>query len=106
MTDCNLCFLPFEEPLRVPKNMGCGHVYCLACLKDEKAHWNGRLLCPKCREVRSKVVSFQRSFEIDYHQWQIPAVWGTLVAPLLGFRLFLPSPKTPTSLFLGGGEGV
>lgn len=47
ITECTLCFERYDSEVRIPKNTGCGHVYCLSCLKEHKKS-SGLLKCPVC----------------------------------------------------------
>jgi kelch-like protein 10 len=46
--ECPSCLDVFNSKKRVPKNIPCGHTYCLECLEKiyEK---NGIIRCPTCR---------------------------------------------------------
>ena len=44
---CPVCFEPFVDP-HTPKNLPCGHVYCVLCLQEMV---NGSKTCPECRKV-------------------------------------------------------
>lgn len=54
--NCGVCLEPFDETLRRPKSLPCGHSYCLACLQSLQ-----RKECPFDRKVKSPVVSGLRS---------------------------------------------
>lgn len=48
--DCVICFAPYDRLFKLPKALGCGHVFCLECLaRVSVATPAAPLLCPICR---------------------------------------------------------
>ncbi|XP_074666672.1 RING finger protein 225-like [Strix aluco] len=51
--DCVICFAPYDRLFKVPKVLGCGHIFCLECLArvtvGAPAADPPTLLCPICR---------------------------------------------------------
>ncbi|CAL4183174.1 unnamed protein product, partial [Meganyctiphanes norvegica] len=45
--ECEICCNYFDETERRPKNLPCGHTFCLACMETSFA--NGNKLCHLCR---------------------------------------------------------
>ena len=61
---CPVCFEPLVDP-HTPKNLPCGHVYCVLCLQEMV---NGSKTCPECREViiipKDGVASIPTNFKL------------------------------------------
>lgn len=46
--ECPMCYDIYDESLKVPRNLHCGHTYCEECLHNSIKN-KGRLECPICR---------------------------------------------------------
>lgn len=49
--ECRICCERFESSRKVPKNLDCGHYYCLECLQKEYARRVNNFKCPECQTV-------------------------------------------------------
>uniref|UniRef100_A0A8D0DTN8 RING-type domain-containing protein n=1 Tax=Salvator merianae TaxID=96440 RepID=A0A8D0DTN8_SALMN len=49
--DCVICFTPFDQLFKLPKELSCGHVFCLECLAriNVSSEDINSLTCPVCR---------------------------------------------------------
>ena len=47
VVECPVCMLKYDLPDRVPKILGCGHTFCLCCLRELGS--GDKLNCPTCR---------------------------------------------------------
>ncbi|XP_034255794.1 uncharacterized protein LOC117653900 isoform X2 [Thrips palmi] len=50
-SECGLCYNRYDDTVRIPKNLSCGHVKCLECLNRTKLtqrQMNRPLKCPEC----------------------------------------------------------
>ena len=47
VVECPVCLLKYDLPDRVPKILGCGHTFCLCCLRELGS--GGDIQCPTCR---------------------------------------------------------
>ncbi|MPC44830.1 E3 ubiquitin-protein ligase TRIM13 [Portunus trituberculatus] len=45
--DCPVCFTTFDDTLRRPRTLPCGHSLCTACINELKEQ--GAVMCPTCR---------------------------------------------------------
>ncbi|OMJ93855.1 hypothetical protein SteCoe_3044 [Stentor coeruleus] len=45
--ECPLCFEVFNDKLKKPRNLDCGHTFCEQCLN--KLYTNNTIVCPSCR---------------------------------------------------------
>lgn len=46
--ECPSCYSIYEDPIKSPKNLPCGHTYCLECLR-KIFDISKFLKCPTCR---------------------------------------------------------
>uniref|UniRef100_A0A8C0GR06 RING-type domain-containing protein n=1 Tax=Chelonoidis abingdonii TaxID=106734 RepID=A0A8C0GR06_CHEAB len=53
--DCVICFSPYDRLFKVPKVLGCGHIFCLECLAriNVSSEQVNAVSCPVCRELTS-----------------------------------------------------
>uniref|UniRef100_A0A8C3S367 Ring finger protein 225 n=1 Tax=Chelydra serpentina TaxID=8475 RepID=A0A8C3S367_CHESE len=51
--DCVICFSPYDRLFKVPKVLGCGHIFCLECLAriNVSSEQVNAVSCPVCREL-------------------------------------------------------
>ncbi|XP_061474956.1 RING finger protein 225-like [Rhineura floridana] len=49
--DCVICFTPYDQLFRLPKELSCGHIFCLECLAriNVSSEDVNALTCPVCR---------------------------------------------------------
>lgn len=48
---CGVCYMKYDDLVRVPKVLTCGHTYCLVCLKSiSLQNGSSRIACPSCRK--------------------------------------------------------
>uniref|UniRef100_A0A670IRE3 RING-type domain-containing protein n=1 Tax=Podarcis muralis TaxID=64176 RepID=A0A670IRE3_PODMU len=49
--DCVICFTPYDRLFRLPKELSCGHIFCLECLAriNVSSEDVNALTCPICR---------------------------------------------------------
>ncbi len=47
MLECSVCLTKYKLPNRCPKNLGCGHTFCMTCLRELVA--DNKVTCPTCR---------------------------------------------------------
>jgi hypothetical protein len=45
--ECPVCLVKYALPDRVPKNLGCGHTFCVCCLRELASA--DTIKCPTCR---------------------------------------------------------
>nr|XP_053642645.1 LOW QUALITY PROTEIN: E3 ubiquitin-protein ligase TRIM13-like [Cherax quadricarinatus] len=60
--ECKVCFNNYDEELRRPRNLPCGHTFCSQCIEDTIQ--NAQLICPSCRAKHSATDATQ--FPIVY----------------------------------------
>nr|XP_053650407.1 uncharacterized protein LOC128700943 isoform X1 [Cherax quadricarinatus]XP_053650408.1 uncharacterized protein LOC128700943 isoform X2 [Cherax quadricarinatus] len=60
--ECNVCFSNYDEELRRPRTLLCGHTFCTQCIEDTIK--NFQLICPSCRAEHSATAATQ--FPINY----------------------------------------
>nr|XP_053650375.1 uncharacterized protein LOC128700925 [Cherax quadricarinatus] len=60
--ECNVCYSNYDEELRRPRTLPCGHTFCTQCIEDTIK--NVRLTCPSCRAEHSATAATQ--FPINY----------------------------------------
>uniref|UniRef100_A0A1I7WY03 RING-type domain-containing protein n=1 Tax=Heterorhabditis bacteriophora TaxID=37862 RepID=A0A1I7WY03_HETBA len=62
---CGICFQLYDETVRVPKILFCGHTYCLSCM-NSLVHHNGPFpMCPVCRKItRQRVEKLPNNFQL------------------------------------------
>nr|XP_053650556.1 tripartite motif-containing protein 5-like [Cherax quadricarinatus] len=60
--ECNVCYNNYDEELRRPRNLPCGHAFCTQCIEDTIN--NVQLTCPSCRAEHSATAATQ--FPISY----------------------------------------
>lgn len=53
--DCVICFTPFDRLFKLPKELNCGHIFCLECLAriSVSSEDVNALTCPICRAPTS-----------------------------------------------------
>ncbi|XP_054834230.1 RING finger protein 225 [Eublepharis macularius] len=53
--DCVICFTPYDRLFKVPKELSCGHIFCLECLAriNVSSEDVNALTCPVCRAPTS-----------------------------------------------------
>nr|XP_053649024.1 E3 ubiquitin-protein ligase TRIM13-like [Cherax quadricarinatus] len=49
--ECKVCFNNYDEDLRRPRSLPCGHTFCSQCIEDTIK--NVKLICPSCRAEHS-----------------------------------------------------
>nr|XP_053644880.1 tripartite motif-containing protein 59-like [Cherax quadricarinatus] len=60
--ECKVCFNNYDEELRRPRTLLCGHTFCSQCIEDTIK--NAQLTCPSCRAEHSATDATQ--FPINY----------------------------------------
>ncbi|XP_042242759.1 uncharacterized protein LOC121879965 isoform X2 [Homarus americanus] len=60
--ECKVCFTEYDDELRRPRNLPCGHTFCTHCITDTLG--NGSLTCPNCR--KEHYATFATEFPISY----------------------------------------
>ncbi|KAK8719593.1 hypothetical protein OTU49_013928, partial [Cherax quadricarinatus] len=60
--ECKVCFNNYDEELRRPRTLPCGHTFCSQCIEDTIK--NSQLTCPSCRAEHSATDATQ--FPIIY----------------------------------------
>ena len=48
-TSCTVCMEQYDNGIRVPKLLPCGHTFCLSCLNPLAPQNSGEITCPICR---------------------------------------------------------
>ncbi|XP_045587033.1 E3 ubiquitin-protein ligase TRIM65 [Procambarus clarkii] len=82
--ECKVCFTEYDDDLRRPRNLPCGHTFCTSCIADTIA--NGRLACPNCRKEHYAHCSTE--FPISY-------LAEVLIKSLRAVRISVTTAKRP-----------
>ncbi|XP_045587333.1 uncharacterized protein [Procambarus clarkii] len=62
--DCQVCLEPYDDNIRRPRCLSCGHTFCTSCIADTITR--GPLYCPFCRVIHASPVSRADDVPVNY----------------------------------------
>ncbi|KAK8729319.1 hypothetical protein OTU49_008761 [Cherax quadricarinatus] len=62
--DCQVCLEPYDDKVRRPRCLSCGHTFCTSCIADTIAR--GPLYCPFCRVIHASPVARADDVPVNY----------------------------------------
>ncbi|XP_042226403.1 tripartite motif-containing protein 6-like, partial [Homarus americanus] len=96
--ECKVCFDNFDEALRRPRSLPCGHTFCTVCIVDMIK--NSQFTCPTCRADHNTLALTDVT--------QLPINYGmeSFIRRLKGVSLKPAQTKAPTKRPQDGPRGI
>ena len=65
--ECEICFNPWNNDIRIPKILPCGHTFCQSCIKEalnKSTLQQNNFKCPSCKSEINSLIEFKDILEL------------------------------------------
>ena len=103
--DCPVCLTAFDDTIRRPRNLPCGHTFCTPCINGLKDQ--GQVMCPTCRvpHVVPEAGHFPISYTVEAFIRRLRGAALTSLPSRPGKDTGEPAPSPATGPGQKGPEG-